>query len=113
MRSIWLSQRLELRRLAEFEGLPVAGEQGDLTSALRFGEMLTLVPTIEKAVQLLREDRQGALSFLDVIANLTDAIENAADQPSTSEMAGPFHELADFAVEFLNELQKLDPTKFE
>ncbi len=81
--------------------------------ALRFGEVLTLAPTVEAAARLMHENRQGALSFLEVIANLTDAIENAVEEPSTSEMTGPFHELADFVVEFLNELWALDSRKFD
>jgi hypothetical protein len=84
-----------------------------LKDALYFGEMLTLASTIEAVVRLIHEDREGALSFLEVVANATDAIENAEERPSSSKMNGPFHELADFVVEFLHELRALDPTKFE
>jgi hypothetical protein len=113
MRSIWLNQRHRLQELAMAEGLPVSGTRGKLNDALFFGELLTLVPTAESAVRLLHENRTGALSFLEVLANLTDAIEKAEERPSSSEMNGPFHELADFVVEFMNELRILSPTKFE
>jgi hypothetical protein len=113
MRSIWLTQRHRLQELAVAEGLPVSGTRGMLKDALDFGEMLTLVLTADSAVRLLHENRRGALSFLEVLANLTDAIENAEERPSSSKMNGPFHELADFVVEFLHELRALDPTKFE
>ena len=113
MRAVWLTQRQELQALAHAKGLPVLGARGAFKDALHFGELLTLAPTTEAAVRLMHEDRAGALSFLEVIENLTDAIETADERPSTSEMNGPFHELADFVVEFLNELRVLDPSKFE
>ena len=113
MRAVWLSQRRKLQELATSVGLPGTGARGTLKDALHFGEMLTLAKDTDSARRLLHEDRAGALSFLEVIANLTKAIQSAKEQPSTSEMTGPFHELADFVVEFLTELRVLDPSKFE
>lgn len=113
MKNIWLSQRTQLQHLAENEGMPVAGLRGKLRDALDFAESLTLVPNSGSDVRLLRDNRIGALSFLEVAHNLTETMETGIQQPSTSGINGPFHELADLALEFLNDLRHLDPSKFD
>jgi hypothetical protein len=111
VRSIWSSQRQELQRLAERLG--IHEKQGNLKSAIQLGELLTLAPNITTAARLIEEDSEGAASFLDVVASMDEVIADAGDTPSTSKLHGPFHELADFVVEFLNELRELDPRKFK
>ena len=65
------------------------------------------------AARLIKEDREGALSFLEVAANMDEAFADAEEKRSTAELGGPFHELSDFVMEFLNELRELDPKNFE
>lgn len=112
MKEMWFKQRKELQRLAENEGLPPLGVRGTLKDALQFAEMLTLAPNMAATTRLLQEDRSGTLSFLEVVHNLTEAMEDAVQLPSTSPIHGPFHELADFAVEFLNGLREEAPEEF-
>lgn len=113
MKIVWLHQRQELQRLAVAENLPAMGKRGHLKDALSFGEMLTLVSDNENASRLICDNPQGALAFLDMLSDLDNAIESAKERPSPSEMEGPFHELADFAIEFMNELREIAPEKFE
>jgi hypothetical protein len=106
MKTVWLEQRSRLQELAKSLGLLACGVQATLTAALTFGEMLTLISDEPTTVRLIQEDHEGALSFLNLVSELTEAIETADEHPSTSELNGSFHELADFAVEFINELRR-------
>jgi len=72
-----------------------------------------MTPTEESTARLLREHRDDALSFLEILPGQTDAMPTADETPFTSESHGQFHELADFVVEFLRELRQFAPERFD
>jgi hypothetical protein len=112
MKKIWLEQRVKLQRLAESAGLSRQGKRGSLKDALYFAEMLVLIPNEAAVIRLMRDDEAAALSFLEVASKMTTAIETANPLPSTSGIKTPFHEFADFVLEFLNTIREEAPDKF-
>ena len=103
---------MKLQRLAESAGLARQGKRGSLKDALYFAEMLVLIPSEAAVIQLMRNDRTAALSFLEVVSKMTTAIETANPLPSTSGIETPFHEFADFVLEFLNAIREEAPERF-